>query len=162
VSITWLQAMAYAEWMGGSLPTYAQWAYAARGPEGVIYPWGSADPVCELANMVGCGGLLPVGPDERAGGASWVGALDMAGNAAEWTADWAGEDASLVYPDGALDPTGPLDGSERIVSGGSWNDPGVVAQATFFTTRDPQMPATTVGVRVVLPATADAEPQDGG
>ena len=38
--INWFEAEAYAKWRGGSLPTEAQWEYAARGPESRVYPWG--------------------------------------------------------------------------------------------------------------------------
>ncbi|MBN1287649.1 MAG: SUMF1/EgtB/PvdO family nonheme iron enzyme [Anaerolineae bacterium] len=83
VCVDWFQAQAYAEWLGGSLPTEAQWEYAARGPAGNVYPWGSEEPTCALVNYAGCvNDTSPVG--SYLDGASWVGALDMAGNVWEW------------------------------------------------------------------------------
>ncbi len=41
-NVTWHDAVAYARWAGGELPTEAQWEWAARGPEGRLFPWGSS------------------------------------------------------------------------------------------------------------------------
>ena len=57
----------------------------------------------------------PVGSYPR--GASWCGALDMAGNVYEWVADWYGD-----YPPGhQVNPTGPSSGEYRVLRGGSWD-----------------------------------------
>lgn len=62
----------------------------------------------------GYGTTAPVGsyPD----GASWCGALDMAGNVWEWVADWHGPYPLIRQSN----PVGPESGTERIVRGGSW------------------------------------------
>jgi formylglycine-generating enzyme required for sulfatase activity len=124
--VNWDNAQAYADWLSAetgatcSLPTEAQWEYAARGPQAVEYPWGDESPTCEFANYYGCvGRTSPVGSYSLAGD-SWVGAADMAGNIWEWTADyWLGD--YDVSEDGQLDPMGPDSGDHRVVRGGSWN-----------------------------------------
>jgi formylglycine-generating enzyme required for sulfatase activity len=129
VCVTWSQAAAYCKWVAGRLPTEAEWEYAARGTESRRYPWGDefdgtrlnyCDANCALDKRDkpfddGYARSAPVGSYPK--GASWVGALDMAGNVWELVADWNGE----YSPERQSNPTGPLSGDRRVVRGGSWN-----------------------------------------
>jgi formylglycine-generating enzyme required for sulfatase activity len=162
--VSWEQAAAYARWFGGSLPTEAQWEYAARGPEGWLFPWGPSFDAsrlnfCDAACGVswrdgtardGYAGLAPVG--SYPGGASWAGALDMAGNAWEWTADWYGEAYYATLPDGAWDPSGPSAGALRVLRGGSWFNDWMGVRASYRGWVDPEYLHPSLGFRVVLPA----------
>jgi hypothetical protein len=94
VNVTWYEAMAYAAWLGGTLPTEAQWELAARGREGRAYPWGNEKPTRARANYDddsgGAGRILstaPVGSFPE--GATPEKVHDLAGNVWEWCRDGA-------------------------------------------------------------------------
>lgn len=82
--VTWVNqadAAAYAAWIGGALPTQAQWQYAAEGPDRLAWPWGNAyDTACANGDSPA---LTPV--DRYPQGASPFGVMDLCGNAWEWT-----------------------------------------------------------------------------
>jgi len=137
ILVTREQAIDYCNWVGSRLPTEAEWEYAARGPESWIFPWGNdfdstrlnyCDINCDAGpndpNVDdGYAETAPVGSFPS--GASWVGALDMAGNVREWVSDWYGPYTS----DSQVNPTGPATG-ESIPHGGSWLDlPNLVRSA---------------------------------
>ncbi|MGD9101622.1 MAG: formylglycine-generating enzyme family protein [Anaerolineae bacterium] len=117
IYVNWVHGYDYCTWVGGALPSEAQWEYAARGPDSFTYPWGNSPPDDPLLNYdKQVNDIIPVGsyPD----GVSWCGALDMAGNVYEWVADWYGR-----YPDEAqTDPLGPAQGIGHVLRGGSWYD----------------------------------------
>ncbi|MBI2300182.1 MAG: SUMF1/EgtB/PvdO family nonheme iron enzyme [Armatimonadetes bacterium] len=115
VNVSWDDADAYAEWVGGSLPLEAQWEKAARGGlAGMAYPWGN-DWDAAQANS-GAGGATPVGSYAPNG----YGLFDMAGNAWEWCLDWYDEGWYGKMPD--RDPCNRTEATTRVARGGSWDN----------------------------------------
>jgi formylglycine-generating enzyme required for sulfatase activity len=126
--VTWNQAQAYCEWVGGRLPTEAEWEYAARGPDGYRYPWGNSfvgawlnycDETCGRPRSDTAwddGQLYAAQVGHYPDGASWCGALDIAGNVSEWVGDWHGSYDSKW----SANPLGPANGHLRVIRGGSW------------------------------------------
>ncbi len=114
--VTWDQAQAYAKWVGGRLPTEAEWEKTCRGTDGRTYPWGNQDPTVDLLNYRETGGQFTsntVGSYPK--GASPYGALDMAGNVWEWT--------SSAYKEYPYDPKDGREGPNadlRVLRGGSF------------------------------------------
>lgn len=128
--VNWHQARAYCHFIGGELPTEAQWEFAARGTDGRRYPWGDQEPASQfcgdrdgVARMTSC----PVGSFP----ATLHGLFDMQGNVTEWTLDgFTGYTA-----DDAVDPLSPWENlgyTQRGMATWSSAHPILVRAATRY------------------------------
>ena len=97
-----------------SLPTEAQWEYAARGGKSGGTKYSGSDNIDNVAWYLNnaCHKTLPVGTKSP----NSLGIYDMSGNVYEWCQDWYGKYSSYSQ----TNPTGPGSGSSRVRRGGSW------------------------------------------
>jgi len=127
------------------LPTEAEWEYAARSGSSTAYFFGD-DPtnLTQYAwYQTNSGGTTqPVSTRS----ASTSGLSDLYGNVAEWCLDWY---ASLAS-DRVVDPQGPVNGTERVVRGGSWASLASDCRSASRSSRVPGGKSSDVGFRVAL------------
>jgi len=136
VQADWNAFQAYCRWVGGRLPTEAEWEYAARAgntsptyapvEEVAWYGDNSGHKRLDTTKFTGDMPTYERIMQKNGNGAHDVaqkrpnawGLYDMLGNAAEWVQDWFAPDYYQNSP--AQDPQGPPTGQLRVVRGGAW------------------------------------------
>jgi formylglycine-generating enzyme required for sulfatase activity len=147
MNVTWYGAEAYCRAIGRRLPTEAEWERAARGRSNFIYPWGNEwNPDLANTNRSTNATNQPLPATSFQNTPSEFGALNMAGNVAEWVFDWYNEN---YYDDPTTvnNPQGPAFGIEKVVRGGSY-----VNQPFFARTmhRLSAVPSNTINSDIVI------------
>jgi formylglycine-generating enzyme required for sulfatase activity len=151
VNISYFDAIAYCQWLSEltgehyTLPTEAQWEYAARGGnKSKNYKYAGSNDIDEVAwydETTRERGPRSVGrlkPNE-------LGIYDMSGNAWEWCLDYWGNYSAKAQKD----PTGPAQGGYKVIRGGSWYYVDDMAKLTSRDGPKPGKPNFNYGFRVV-------------
>ena len=151
INVSWEDAVAFCDWLSQKtgadihLPFEAQWEKAARGTDQRKYPWGNAEPSCDMTNYNNCiSRTMPVG--SFVSDVSPYGVYDMGGNVYEWCADWY--DASYYGVSPANGPTGPSSGTRRVHRGGGWNTDAHHARSIDRDNTPPYNNSTRLGFRI--------------
>jgi formylglycine-generating enzyme required for sulfatase activity len=143
--VSWNTIQGYLSTTGFRLPTEAEWEYACRaGTQTPFYNGSTDDNSLETLAW-----FSPHSGDQTrsVGGklANGLGLHDMLGNVWEWVNDWYGDYTSLAQ----VNPTGPVNASERVFRGASWNNFNDAVRSSYRIMRPPGFSSYNLGFRVV-------------
>lgn len=128
-----------------SLPTEAEWEYAARGgnkAQGYLYSGSNTISDVAWYTSNSSNTTHPVKTKQP----NELGIYDMSGNVWEWCSDWDGSYSSSAQ----TDPVGPSSGSNRVLRGGSWNHSATCCRVAYRNANTPTFVYYSYGLRLSL------------
>ena len=149
--VSWDDAMEFCRMLSNktgrtyTLPTEAQWEYAARGGnknEGAKYAGSNMIDAVAWYDSNSANTAHIVGSKR----ANALGIYDMSGNVWEWCKDWYAD--SYVSYD-TNNPVGPSSGSSRVCRGGSWPNAASYCRVASRANGSPGLRGSNLGFRVV-------------
>ena len=153
VGVTWEEALKFCNWVGGRLPSEAEWEYACRAGTATSFHWG--DDVAQAAEYAWFGEDWQKGSTHAVGEKQpnpW-GLQDMIGNVWEWVQDVWHEDYQGAPEDGSAWESGGDQGF-RVVRGGSWNNDQDGSRCAVRGRDQPGSGRANCGFRVVVVCSA--------
>jgi sulfatase modifying factor 1 len=147
VNVRWHDAAAYCQWIGGRLPTEAEWERAARAGVQTRFWWGDEFDTNQLWFQGNAGGhtrqVATKSPNQ------W-GFFDLLGNVWEWCADCYHDGFYASSP--TEDPLGPAPGANRVLRGGSWDSVATNLRVSTRMRYGPALLTSFVGFRALIEA----------
>ena len=148
INVSWDDAMLYCQWIGGKLPTEAQWEKASKGTKSRVYPWGNEfnQSYCNIENSIG--ESIPVSSFEK--GSSQYGCYQMSGNVWEWCLDDFVDNFYKSRESKKDNPVAITHSDTKVLRGGSYNFVKSSARTSYRYYSRRNHKDETIGFRIVF------------